>query len=358
MENRWRTIVKNLQRSKQKNVDEDTYQDTIECQFQLLGWFDGIETRPSIPNGASGLLKPDIVLNKNGHRVLPIEIKRPTNTIKDRQVGQLSSYMRRLRLSFGLYIGENIQLYYDTPNDDNDAIPICKIEIEENNPLGIKLCQLLSYENFDTNVIENFCREQLRMINARNDFRKRIQEYVSPNNVAQNILDLLKEKFLVEGYDDAIINAELRKLNIVVEYGKQNNIENTISNTTGLVNKCMPQSIKTKEENIKPSLNTIFEIKILGGKIYARAIYENGKMTVLKGSTFSQGVASSFNSRNLRNEVIKKSTLLSTGVYCLMEDFNFNSPSEASRIICGYSTNGLICWKTSEGKTLKEIIGR
>lgn len=78
-------------------------------------------------------------------------------------------------------------------------------------------------------------------------------------------------------------------MNIVVEYGKHNNIENTIFKTTGLVNKCMPQSIKTKEENIKPSLNTIFEIKILGGKIYARAIYENGKMTVLKGSTFSQG---------------------------------------------------------------------
>ena len=116
------------------------------------------------------MLKPDIVLNKDEHRVLPIEIKRPTNLINDRQVGQLSSYMRRLRLSIGLYIGENIQLYYDTPDDDDDAVSVCKIEIEENNTLGIKLCQLLSYENFDINVVENFCKEQLRMINARNDF--------------------------------------------------------------------------------------------------------------------------------------------------------------------------------------------
>ena len=122
MENRWNTIVKNLCRSKQKNVDEDTYQDTIECQLQLLGWFDGIESRPSLPNGASKTLIPDIVLNKDNHRVLPIEIKRPNNTLNERQVCQLSSYMRRLRLSLGLYIGENIQLYYDTPEDDNDAI--------------------------------------------------------------------------------------------------------------------------------------------------------------------------------------------------------------------------------------------
>ena len=359
MENRWKTIVKNLQRSKLKNVDEDTYQDTIECQFQLLGWFDGIETRPSIPNGASGLLKPDIVLNKDEHRVLPIEIKRPTNTINDRQVGQLSSYMRRLRLSFGLYIGENIQLYYDTPNDDNDAIPICKIEIEENNPLGIKLCQLLSYENFDTNIIENFCKEQLRMINARNDFRKRIQEYVSPNNVVQNILDLLKEKFLGEGFDDAIINAELNKLNIIIEYRKLNDTENYKSVTKkDFVNKNTPQSTTTKVEDISLSSNTIFEIKILNGKIFARGIYKDGRMIVLKGSTFSQGVASSFKSHELRNEVIKKSTLLPTGVYSLIEDYSFNSPSEASRIVCGYSTNGWICWKTCDGKTLKEVIGR
>ncbi len=359
MENRWKTIVRNLQKSKQKNVGEDTYQDTIECQLQLLGWFEGIETRPSIPNGASGILKPDIVLNKDGHRALPIEIKRPTNTINDRQVGQLSSYMRRLRLSFGLYIGENIQLYYDTPNDDNDAIPICKIEIEENSPMGIKLCQLLSYDNFDTNVIENFCKEQLRMINARNDFRKRIQEYVSPNYVVQNILDLLKEKFSGEGFDDAIINAELNKLNIIIEYRKQNNTENTAPTPKkNLKTSKSSQSGNTKVEDISLSSNKIFEIKILGGKILARAIYKDGKMIVLKGSTFSQGVASSFTSHKLRNEVIKKSTLLPTGVYSLIEDYSFNSPSEASKIICGYSTNGLICWKTCDGKTLKEVIGR
>ena len=48
MENLWNAIVKNLSRCKQKNVDEDTYQDTIECQLQLLGWLEGVEFSSSI----------------------------------------------------------------------------------------------------------------------------------------------------------------------------------------------------------------------------------------------------------------------------------------------------------------------
>ncbi len=355
MENRWKTIVKNLQRSKQKNVDEDTYQDTIECQFQLLGWFDGIETRPSIPNGASSVLKPDIVLNKDEHRVLPIEIKRPTNLINDRQVGQLSSYMRRLRLSIGLYIGENIQLYYDTPDDDDDAVSVCKIEIEENNTLGIKLCQLLSYENFDINVVENFCKEQLRMINARNDFRQRFQEYVSPENFKQNILELLKEKFIGEGYDDAIINSELKKIDFKI--CNSSNVANN-REPAPRVNSSSTSNNRIISTENRGTSSVIFEITSIGG-ISAKAVYLGGKrMKVLKGSTIASSTVPSFQLYDLRKEVIKKATKLPNGTYCLLEDYIFDSPSAASKIVYGNSSNGWICWKTKDGSMLKEIVGR
>lgn len=36
--------------------------------------------------------------------------------------------MRQLNLNFGLYIGENIQLFYDTPNDLEEAICVFKVE--------------------------------------------------------------------------------------------------------------------------------------------------------------------------------------------------------------------------------------
>lgn len=352
MENKWKTIVRNLQRSKQKNVDEDTYQDIIECQFQLLGWFEGIETRPSIPNGAAGVLKPDIVLNKDGHRVLAIEIKRPANTINDRQVGQLSSYMRRLRLSLGLYIGENIQIYYDTPDDDNDAISICKIEMEENNPLGIKLCQLISYENFDVNGMEHYCKDQLRIINAHNDFRKRIKEFVSFENVRQNLIELLKEKFLTEGYDDSIVNVELNKLNILVDYKASVGLGDERNNE---ITRKMP-IVEHHSDNELWHSDMIFEISS-GDYIFAKAKYlGDKKMKVLKGSIIASEVVPSFTLHKLRNDVIKKCIKLPNGAFQLLEDYIFDSPSAASKIVYGNSSNGWICWKTKDGQTLKNAV--
>lgn len=365
MENLWNAIVKNLSRSKQKNVDEDTYQDTIECQLQLLGWLEGVESRPALPNGASKTLIPDIVLNKDGHRVLPIEIKRPDNTLNARQASQLSSYMRRLRLLCGVYIGENIQLYYDTPEDDSDAISVCTIELEENNPLGRKLCSLLAYDNFDEKAFEDFCIEQLRMKNARNDFRKRIQEYVSPQTASQNILELLRDKFSAEGFESPIIDAELKKLSIKIDYQTSVSVSKQIvpnkkvkgdckENTSTLNNFCVSEEPKPLEL-FPDSMDNIFGIKNRKG-IEARAIYKDGKMIVLKGSIFTSIVRPSFKAYALRDEVIKKSEKLPNGHYRLLENFCFSSPSTASQIIYGASTSGWVVWKTENGKTLSECV--
>lgn len=352
MENKWKAIAGRLQKSKQKNVDEDTYQDTIECQFQLLGWYD-FETRPPIPSGSSGTLKPDIVLNKDGKRVLPIEIKRPTNNIRKRQIIQLSSYMRQLRLSVGLYIGENIRLYYDAPDDDNDAVSVYKIEIDENCNNGIKLCQLLSYDNFDAIALENFCKEQLRMKNARNDFRKRIQEYVSPENVAENILYLLKDKFLEEGYEENIVDIELNKLNVSISYKEQTEaVEDEKRKHTRRKSKSQLSSDK-----ITPSAHNdiIFEISSPKKKVHAKGIYKDSKMVVLKGSEFTSNLNPSFDIHEISNEIIKKSVKLPNGNYRIEEDVVFNSPSQAAKLIYGCSINGWHFWKTKDNKTLEEI---
>lgn len=355
MENRWNAIVRNLLKSKSKNVDEDTYQDTIENQLQLLGWLDGIESRPPLPIGAAKSIIPDIILNKDNHRVLPIEIKRPSNVLNERQACQLSSYMRVLKLSVGMYIGENIHLYYDTPNDNDDAISVCTIDFEENNPLGRKICHLLAYDNFDTKMLEDFCTEQLRMKNARNNFRKRIQEYISPQTASQNISELLKEKFLAEGFDSAIIDVELKKLNIKVDYNVENT-PNSISKQITANTKTdviPPEKAITSKRQEHYNNNTFVNINESKG-INAKVIYKDGKMIMLKGSTFTSNVGKSFDKNGLRNLVISKSEKLPNGHYRLLEDFCFDSPSAAAVIVCGTSINGLTFWKTEEGKTLKE----
>jgi hypothetical protein len=228
-------------------------------------------------------------------------------------------------------------------------------EIEENNTLGIKLCQLLSYENFDINVVENFCKEQLRMINARNDFRQRFQEYVSPENFKQNILELLKEKFIGEGYDDAIINSELKKIDFKI--CNSSNVANN-REPAPRVNSCSTSNNRIISTENRGTSSVIFEITSIGG-ISAKAVYLGGKrMKVLKGSTIASSTVPSFQLYDLRKEVIKKATKLPNGTYSLLEDYIFDSPSAASKIVYGNSSNGWICWKTKDGTMLKDIVGR
>lgn len=350
MENKWNIIARNFRRCKEKNVSEDTYQDTIEHQLQLLGWYDGIENKLSIQVGASKSLIPDMVLSKEDHRVLVIEIKKPNNTLRNRQASQLLSYMRQLKLPIGLYIGENIQLYYDAPDDEYDAICVYTIEFDDNSSSGRKFCQLLEYENFNLSQLEEFCAEQLRLINARNDFQKRIKEFVSPQNVYGNIIELLKDKFASEGFDDDTISAELKKLSISISYGlfEQDESEKFASKYTTR----SPQIKKTIPIHSYLETNLEFFIRNKNG-VNARALYlKNGMMRVLAGSEFMSKQQNPFMSSDVEN-VVK---VISDNLCRLIEDFDFTTPSRASKVMTGTSTNGWVVWKTSEGRTLDEIV--
>ena len=50
-----------------------------------------------------------------------IEVKRPSHKLSKKDVEQLLSYMRILRLSVGVYIGEHIEIFYDMPSVADSA---------------------------------------------------------------------------------------------------------------------------------------------------------------------------------------------------------------------------------------------
>mgnify|MGYP001766989101 FL=1 len=78
---------------------------------------------------------------------------------------------------------------------------------------------------------------------------------------------------------------------------------------------------------------------------------------VFKGSqAVLQHRPSSKWSRKRREELIEQGILVKEDAhYVFSRDFEFTSPSTAGAMIRGGATNGLIVWKTSEGKTLKEL---
>lgn len=247
MNDNWIEIVDTLKPYIYNNSTEVKYQQEIENCLKFLGWRSSnktMQSQVSINIGNRNSLRPDIILFKENKPVLPIEIKRPCNTCKGSQKSQLQSYMRQLRLNIGLYVGENMQLYYDNPDDLDDPICVFVAELDKENKNGIVLCDLLSYGRFEINKIEEFCKEHYNQIIARNNFQQRFRDFFSDDDANKNILSLLKEKFIKEGFDADVVENELSKLSIVTNWN--NNINNTSLSSPSNAPKDNPNTANTQ----------------------------------------------------------------------------------------------------------------
>ncbi len=89
-----------------------------------------------------------------------------------------------------------------------------------------------------------------------------------------------------------------------------------------------------------------------------------GRMTnegfiVYKGSTASTQITESVRKRNERliSSLLELGHIgkISEKLFTFEKDYLFNTPSAASDLIVGHSSNGWDYWKTKQGKTLKEI---
>ena len=89
--------------------------------------------------------------------------------------------------------------------------------------------------------------------------------------------------------------------------------------------------------------------------VNATAVYDEatGKVTVLKGSRVSEGIAYTEKFRGAKSIESARVGLIKDGL--LLKDVTFKSASTAANFVTGSSTNGLIAWKDINGNTLKSI---
>lgn len=88
------------------------------------------------------------------------------------------------------------------------------------------------------------------------------------------------------------------------------------------------------------------------GLFHADGIYENGSLTVLKGSTLKPQQISSFKRAKQVLECRNDETVVKNNI--LLKDVTFKSPSTAAQLVTDASTNGYESWKCDNGKNLKE----
>lgn len=186
---------------------EDKFQIVIENFFNKLGWKQYLgEIIPQLPIhvGNSNYVKPDIVIKKENENVYVVEIKKIGVEISDDNVKQLKSYMRLLKLKFGVIIGKSIQLYYES-NDNKTIEKICVVNWDESNNLGPQIIEKLSKFEFSVDILEKFCLDELA---KRKKYEETLQkvEFLCSENGVKYVKELLSIEYESEVIEKIKIN--------------------------------------------------------------------------------------------------------------------------------------------------------
>ena len=121
------------------------------------------------------------------------------------------------------------------------------------------------------------------------------------------------------------------------------------------VEECAPSTAINPQKNEPP--RPLFYAKRKGIVAKGYPLLDGTKsFVVLKGSLLNVEVTPSFSLKKQREKVLESCVLKSKDAYELCEDYVFTSPSSASGVCNGFSSNGFEDWKLEDGTTLKSYL--
>ena len=342
MTEKWNYFVYDLCEAKTKDIEEDGFHALIETQLQHLGWAkykEEICHKPSIHLGNNNSIVPDIIIKRDGEDEFVIEVKRPSHKQSKKDVDQLLSYMRILKLNVGIYIGDHIEIFYDMPSS-KEAISVMKVPLEINNKLGAKFVERFDKENFSQESIVDFCEERIQEIQRQNSLNEIKQSLIAD---AQTQIAESLRPYLIEKYAGSFSEEEIKNMLATMRFTASADGNQTEPKVVA------PKSLPKPKSNL---------IKcVLTRNANARAIFnpQDQSLMVLKGSTVNPVHVPKFSDsdRKRRDRQLAEYTEVKDGQRIVKEDVCFDTPSGAALFCVGGSANGWKEWKDAEGRELK-----
>lgn len=263
-QNRWREFCYDLIEAAKDDILEGPYQEMIEQGLRLLNWSKPkgeICPKERIKIGSHNQLEPDITLKINGVPALVIEVKRPRNKLGEDQILQLVSYMRQRRVSFGLYIGDKIALFYDDfVNEPTEVWNVC---IDSEADEGWRFVDFFARSSFSEERLEVFCKERMNEIHTSMGLRDIVGKLAEEEG--NNILKEMVEHYLVstKRYDRGLVTKMLNHYKFIAlpleqkEEEENNDIENEVGQQSHymLVKKARSKNSGNGRDNTKYSID-------------------------------------------------------------------------------------------------------
>ena len=343
MQEKWNYFVYDLCEAKKKDVDEDSFHTLIETQMQHLGWakFKGeICHKPNIHIGNNNRIEPDILIKRDGEDEFVIEVKRPSHKQSKKDVEQLLSYMRLLKLSVGIYMGEHIEIFYDMPSS-KEAISIMKVPLEIDNKLGARFIDKFLKDNFSRESIEDFCEERIQEIQRQNSLNEIKESLIAD---AQTQISESLKPYLMDKYGSSFSEEEIKAMLTTMRFtatvdGNQPEPKVIVPKSQPKPKSCLIKCILTRNADAQGLFNPADQ-----------------SLTVLKGSIVNPVHVPKISDSNRvrRDRQLAEYTELQNGKRIVKEEVRFDTPSGAAQFCVGGSANGWKEWKDEEGRELNE----
>lgn len=263
------------------------------------------------------------------------------------------------------------------------------IYIPDSNPRGVKICEI------NNSIVKAIFipRNKLEDVSKRADISEpgiyflfgNEDEIGKPNvyiGEAENLFTRLRQHNLSKDFWNVAICFVSEKRNINKAHIKY--LENYTCAESKRINKCIlensvtPTQSSLTEQEIDFVLSFFDDLTVLlstlgypifeeskkesqnlfickGKDAYAEGEYTEEGMVVYKGARCNIEETPSFGSsaKKLRKFLLDQKVLVEdSGTFLLNEDYTFTSPSSASDVILGRSSNGWIVWKNASGESL------
>ena len=302
---KWNEICFLLSDNIRTDISESDFEQNVVQALRVLDWkeYSGdIEIRPSFQVGASNRITPDFVIKDSDNRKLfVIEIKQPNIPLNSRFQQQLFSYMRQLKLEYGILIGQGIQIFYDGDlAKQEDPILLETIKFTKDNDKGLKFVEIFAKENFNQESLRNFTLNGLKKLNRREE-HKELTKKLLDENYQEKISELIKQDFLDE-YDGELIESVLENLRIEIRAKNALPTQSVLPKREFSKERIVDYSNGILPIELNPSTEFEFKKRLLLTKTaYITTFYKNGtaKQKVWNANRFREtsGVLGNLRSR-------------------------------------------------------------
>ncbi|MEH1009537.1 type I restriction enzyme HsdR N-terminal domain-containing protein [Winogradskyella sp. ECml5-4] len=301
---KWNEIAYLLSENLPTDLSETDFGQKVIQALRILDWkeYKGeIEKEHSLQFGSVNKLRPDFIIKSEDKRLFVIEIKLPSIPINSNFQRQLFSYMRQLKLEYGILIGQGIQIFYDgNLINQDDPILLETIQFKADNEKGEKFVELFSKESYSTELLKSFTLNSLKKINRKEDHKK-LTEKILSENYQEKISELIKQDFLSE-YDGELIESVLKELKIEIKNKNAEITQTEFPKSQFTEQRIVDYSNGILPIELKPSLESDFKRRLLLTKTaYITTFYKNGtsKQKVWNANRFKEtsGVLGNLRSR-------------------------------------------------------------